>query len=431
MKLNYRDKVILGIILAVFIIIGGYVGLIKPLRANIKDNEDKRTEVEDERDKIERRIATATGLFELKHDDTLIGTFTSDVKGLVTIAFLTEGIDYTLTEVSSPRGYHGLTGELTIRAEDGKVTVTCSDERYYTLVQPHDGEPAVLTVKNKPYLFRAVKIDGDTEAKLPGVHFALHKQITVDEVTQFDLNPMPGYEDLITDAEGILPKIDKTLPSGTYQLREKEAPANYKTIPAHVEFKVSETGHISLLTEGEWVSLKEKDLETGQLLVTLTVRNYIDASLLLKKVDENQKALPGAVFRLEKYDSAWEVVEEYSSIDLGTAAEKKLTGLSAGRYRLEEIEAPDGYIVLEKYIWFRIDSNGRVFLTDESGEGTGKYSHVTMDESGTIAVMTVENTPGAVLPEAGGQGTGLFTAAGLALILTAVILLIRNRRQAD
>ena len=370
-------------------------------------------------------------VFELKHDDTLIGTFTSDVKGLVTIAFLTEGIDYTLTEISSPQGYHGLTGELTIRAEDGKVTVTCSDERYYTLVQPHDGEPAVLTVKNKPYLFRAVKIDGDTEAKLPGVHFALHKQITVDEVTQFDLNPMPGYEDLITDAEGILPKIDKTLPSGTYQLREKEAPANYKTIPAHVEFKVSETGHISLLTEGEWVSLKEKDLETGQLLVTLTVRNYIDASLLLKKVDENRQALPGAVFRLEKYDSAWEVVEEYSSIDLGTVAEKKLTGLSAGRYRLEEIAAPEGYIVLEKYIWFRIDSNGRVFLTDESGEGTGKYSHVTMDESGTIAVMTVENTPGAVLPEAGGEGTGLFTAAGLALILTAVILLIRNRRQAD
>ena len=62
MKLNYRDKVILGIILAVFIIIGGYVAFIKPKRANIKDNEDKRTEVEDEKDRIERRIATATGL---------------------------------------------------------------------------------------------------------------------------------------------------------------------------------------------------------------------------------------------------------------------------------------------------------------------------------------------------------------------------------
>ena len=62
MKLNYRDKVILGIILALFIIIGGYIGLIKPKRALIKDNEDKRKEVEDERDKIERRIATGTQL---------------------------------------------------------------------------------------------------------------------------------------------------------------------------------------------------------------------------------------------------------------------------------------------------------------------------------------------------------------------------------
>ena len=369
-------------------------------------------------------------VFELKHDDTLVGTFTSDVNGLITIAFLTEGIDYTLTEISSPQGYHGLQGDLTIRADNGEVTVSCSDDRYYTLVQPHDGEPAVLKVRNKPYLFRAIKIDGDTEAKLPEVHFALHRQITVDEVTQFDLNPMPGYEDLITDGEGILPKIDETLPSGTYQLREKKAPGIYKALPAHVEFTVSETGQISLLTGGEWVSLEKTDLENGKLLVTLTVRNYIDAALLLKKADENGQALPGAVFRLEKYRTAWETVEEYSNIDLRTTPEKKLTGLSAGLYRLEETAAPNGYVVLEKYIYFRIDSNGRVTLTDESGEGTGEYSHVTMDESGTLDIMTVENTPGAVLPEAGGQGTGLFTAAGLALILAALVLLIRKQRQA-
>ncbi|NLT09024.1 MAG: hypothetical protein GXY08_05930 [Ruminococcus sp.] len=62
MKLNYRDKVILGIVLALFIIIGGYIGLIKPKRAAIKDNEEKRTEVQDEQDRIERRIATGTQL---------------------------------------------------------------------------------------------------------------------------------------------------------------------------------------------------------------------------------------------------------------------------------------------------------------------------------------------------------------------------------
>ena len=62
MKLNYRDKVIIGIVLALFIIIGGYIGLVKPKRAVIKDNKEKRTEVQDEQDRIERRIATGTQL---------------------------------------------------------------------------------------------------------------------------------------------------------------------------------------------------------------------------------------------------------------------------------------------------------------------------------------------------------------------------------
>ena len=147
-------------------------------------------------------------------------------------------------------------------------------------------------------------------------------------------------------------------------------------------------------------------------------------------MDENQQALPGAVFRLEKYNSTWQVVEEYSSIDLRRTAEKKLTGLSVGRYRLEETLAPDGYVVLDRYIYFRVDPDGSVSLTDESGEGEGKYTHVTRGESGTLDIMTVENTPGAVLPEAGGQGTAFFTAAGLALILLAGILLIQKQRQA-
>lgn len=67
MKLNYRDKVILGIVLAIFIIIAGFIGLIKPQRQAVKDNKEKLEEVEDKKDEIDRRIATASGLEDSIH----------------------------------------------------------------------------------------------------------------------------------------------------------------------------------------------------------------------------------------------------------------------------------------------------------------------------------------------------------------------------
>lgn len=57
MKLNYRDKVILAIVLAAAIIIAGFFALIKPKREDIKKNETKLTEVQAEETKVRNRIA--------------------------------------------------------------------------------------------------------------------------------------------------------------------------------------------------------------------------------------------------------------------------------------------------------------------------------------------------------------------------------------
>jgi general secretion pathway, M protein len=57
MKLNYRDKVILAIVLAAAIIIAGFFALIKPKREDIKNNEKKLTEVQAEETKVRKRIA--------------------------------------------------------------------------------------------------------------------------------------------------------------------------------------------------------------------------------------------------------------------------------------------------------------------------------------------------------------------------------------
>ncbi len=56
MKLNYRDKVILGIVLAVAILLGGFFGLVRPKSKKIKDHEATLATKEEERDQVQSKL---------------------------------------------------------------------------------------------------------------------------------------------------------------------------------------------------------------------------------------------------------------------------------------------------------------------------------------------------------------------------------------
>ena len=367
---------------------------------------------------------------------TLIGTFTSDTDGSVTTAFLGEGKNYILTETISPQGYHGLESSLTIKAENGTVTINGSTESpeggYYVLTQSSGTTPATLIVKNRPYTLRALKQDGDTQRVLEGVHFELHKQVTVDGVTSFDLNPMPGYEDLVTGSDGVIPGIDNTLPAGTYQLREKAAPDGYRALPGYIEFSVSPTGAVSLLSSmssADWVLLSSSERSDGTIAYIMTVLNHIDASVIIKKVDDNNSALPGSKFQLCKFGESWEVIPDYSEIDLTVVTQKSLENLTIGRYRLTEVLAPEGYIILTKDIYFIIEQDGSAAFTDESGTAEASYAGIATLETEGGNVITVINHAGSALPNTGGSGTRLTTALGAAIAFGASVMLVLRRRR--
>lgn len=57
MKLNYRDKVVLGILLAIIILVAGFFALIKPKMKEIKANQVTLAEREKEKAEIEKKIA--------------------------------------------------------------------------------------------------------------------------------------------------------------------------------------------------------------------------------------------------------------------------------------------------------------------------------------------------------------------------------------
>ena len=362
-----------------------------------------------------------------------IGTFTSDEAGLITVAFLRENVAYTLTEIDSPGTWYGLEAPMTITLQGKTITVSGVDSSYYTVGE--DTDNPTLTIKNRPYTFQAVKKDRDTDEAMAGVHFALHRQVTVDGVTTIDLNPMPGYENLVTDSDGVIPRVDNTLPAGTYELREKATLSGYEMLPAYIRFTVSDTGKITLEAHPDGVELEvhASQDEEGVVSYVLSIPNRRPGDIALRKVDSEGSLLTGSKFQLCRKDgTSWEPVSRYSEIDLTESSEITLSGLTSDLYRLTETKAPDGYIMLAKDVYFRIDfdSSGtvRVTLTDEEGSGENENTNVTVN--GTTII--VSNTAGTGLPEAGGSGTLPYTLGGIALILASILMYgfsMRRRRK--
>jgi hypothetical protein len=243
-------------------------------------------------------------VFTLKDGDTLIGTFTSDDTGLITIAFLSDDKNYTLTETKTPKipePWVGLTEPLTLLLHSGTVSVTGGNESYYILEQG-EGKTPTLTIKNRPYVFQAKKIDALTKEEMQGVKFELHKQHTVNGVVQINPSPMDGYTNLTTNEAGIIPKIDGTLTPGVYELRETGTLQEYVLLSGYIDFEVAENGKISLISAPAGVSFTSTYSEdtTGTVTYVLTIENMKKGLELPATGGMGDLAveLPGAVIAL-------------------------------------------------------------------------------------------------------------------------------------
>ena len=386
----------------------------------------------------------ANAVFTLKDaGGNEIGTFTSDGEGQITIAFLRDGVDYTLTEIKAPQGYRGLEDTMTVTMTEGTVNVTGLGEEYYAL-EPGTGDTMpTLTIKDRPYTFEAVKLDGGRQTPLEDVTFALHRQVTVDGVITIDLNPMPGYETLTTGADGVIPQLDNTLPPGTYELREDTTPEGYEPLGSYIRFTVNDTGVITLGTHPQGVELSGIIGADGTFEYVLLINNYARRNVSVWKTDTGHNALSGASFALykaEDYDDDAEACLEGSEpILTGTTGDDGLLTLgqlTTGEYRLVETETPEGFTKASGAIRVTVTVDGVTAVQGtemsevalDSDDNEYRRYWVEGQAEGTYQIR-VWNSDGYTLPLTGGEGTAAFYAAGVALTLTAcAFVLIKHRR---
>lgn len=148
------------------------------------------------------------------------------------------------------------------------------------------------------------------------------------------------------------------------------------------------------------------------------------------------KVLPGAEFRLEKYDgTSWVKVDEYTT---NTSGNVTLGSLDVNTfYRLKETQAPDGYRTPNNSHYFVISDNSHSYTASDvpNFESTDTFSEYKLAEGQTFGSFyyycenTPNDTPGYELPSTGGTGTLPYTAVGGTMMLSALAYSFIHRKR--
>lgn len=233
----------------------------------------------------------AGGEFTLKKaDGEVVGDdkYVTGPNGIITVLYDFEtNVDYVLTQTKAPKGYQGLMGTLTFRIDDSdNVTIVNSNDLDIekdkcTKSDGSDKLIAYIDVRNKPYTLDAFKVDGTTGEPLEGVHFALYRQVKGNNGLMKDYIPIEGCEDLVTTADGKIPKIDQTLKPGVYYLSEKAAPVNYKIMDYDIKFTLDSVGYITIDDSQAGLLNTDTTSDTNRCTYTLNVPNVKEDSINL------------------------------------------------------------------------------------------------------------------------------------------------------
>ena len=143
------------------------------------------------------------------------------------------------------------------------------------------------------------------------------------------------------------------------------------------------------------------------------------------KVDaaDNNITINGAMFKLYKADESWTKGEEVKAVTSENGGTFGFEKLLPGNYLLNETKAATGYSLVTEPWKIVIKNNGEVTVTKNDGK--------TVIVKNSDERYKIENAKVYSLPESGGPGTYGFTISGVAILATALLLFINNKRREE
>jgi len=233
---------------------------------------------------------------------------------------------YTLTEVEAAPGY-----KKTLRYKNVKISLTSDTSAVITETIPNEEITLVISKK-------AISGTGELE----GAELKVCKQSESNDSTCTPIKTIHNVE--LKWISGTTERVFSGVPAGDYKLVETTAPNGYVKTES-INFSIDEYG---ILTRG--------GSSTGSI-VMYNSQNEIN----VKKVDnETNQVVVGAVLKIT--DSTGKTVKlDGKELEWTTeATAKKISGLKIGTYYIEEVSAPDGYVLSNEKVVFSVDDKGVV-----------------------------------------------------------------------
>lgn len=245
------------------------------------------------------KAALADGAFTLKlnGDEIDFGEYISDENGTVAVLYdykKGENNVYTLTQTAATITWVGTDTPINFYIEE-----TAEGDRI-RIINPEDdgwvnhkditskeliGE---ITVYNKKLSLSMIKYASGSDTPLAKAEFSLYRGTKQSDGSYLqNYYPLADYESLVTGADGIIPKINETLPSSRYFLKEVRAPNGYERFVDPIEFNITKLGEVELINKPQGVSLVSDTSEEGKVIVRIKAGNNLKgvhvADLTVKK----------------------------------------------------------------------------------------------------------------------------------------------------
>lgn len=292
-----------------------------------------------------------------KTEDDTVSEYMTDENGKITIQDLPEGI-YTVEEITAPDGY-------ILDTQHKEIELSAGDSKQ--LIYENTRKPDLIITK----------INVLTEKPVTNTTFKIEYEGENGGVV-----PLGTYK---TDENGQI--ILRDVEVGWYIITETRA-AQGMSLPSNpVTRKYLAAGENAYLTAngiqgnssvGNSNTMENEENSTGTNNVVVTsgndyigeeIPNYPLNSLVIKKTDAiTSEMLEGAAFEVRKVSedisgNSGTIIGRYTTDSSGIIV---ITGLEAGAYLIEEVQAPTNYLISEnskQQAWLKADGTSVVEVT--------------------------------------------------------------------